>query len=61
VQHSDLVLGLTQINIEGTMYPIQTNSFSESSTGVILKRGSVVVPAGSLLEFKLTQSLTVKK
>ncbi len=61
VQHADLVLGLTQINIEGTMYPIQTSSFSESSTSVILKRGSVVVPAGSLLEFKLTQPLTVKK
>jgi hypothetical protein len=61
VQHSDLVLGLTQINIEGTMYPIQTSSFSESSTGVILQRGSVVVPEGSLLEFKLAQPLTVKK
>jgi len=61
VQHSDLVLGLTQINIEGTMYPIQTSSFSESSTGVILKRSSVVIPGGSLLEFKLTQPLTVKK
>jgi len=61
VQHSDLVLGLTDINIEGTMYPIQTGSFSESSTGVILKRSSVVIPEGSLLEFKLTQPLTVKK
>ncbi len=61
VQHADLVLGLTQINIEGTMYPIQTSSFSESSTGVILQRGSVVVPAGTLLEFKLGQPLTVKK
>lgn len=61
VQHSDLVLGLTQINIEGTMYPIQTGSFSESSTGIILQRSSVVIPAGSLLEFKLTQPLTAKK
>jgi len=61
MQHSDLVLGLTDINVEGTMYPIQTSSFSENSTGVILQRRSVVIPAGSLLEFKLTQPLTVKK
>ena len=61
VQHSDLVLGLTDINIEGTMYPIQTSSYSENSTGVILQRRSVVIPTGSLLEFKLTQPLTVKK
>ena len=61
VQHSDLVLGLSQINIEGTMYPIQTSSFSENSTGIVLQRSSVVVPEGSLLEFKLTQPLTVKK
>jgi hypothetical protein len=60
-QHSDLVLTLTDINIEGTMYPIQTGSFSENSTSVILKRRSVVVPAGSLLEFKLKAPLTVKK
>jgi hypothetical protein len=43
------------------MYPIQTSSFSESSTGVILQRGSVVIPEGSLLEFQLTQPLTVNK
>ena len=61
VQQSHLVLGLTQINIEGTMYPIQTSSFSENSTGVVLKRSSVVVPAGSILEFSLTQPVTVKK
>jgi hypothetical protein len=61
VQHSDLVLSLTQINIEGTMYPMQTGSFSEKSTGVILQRGSVVVPAGSLLQFSLAQPLTVKQ
>ena len=61
MQHSDLKLSLTNINIEGTMYPIQTGSFSESSTGIILKRSSVVIPAGSLLEFSLTQPLTVKK
>ena len=61
VQHADLVLTLTQINIEGTLYPIQTGSFSEQSTGVILKRGSVVVPAGSILQFSLTQPVTVKK
>jgi hypothetical protein len=60
-QHSDLVLTLTEINIEGTMYPITTGSFSEESTSVILRKRAVVVPAGSLLEFKLTQPLTVKK
>jgi hypothetical protein len=60
-QHSDLVLNLTDINIEGTMYPITTGSFSEKSTSVILRKRSVVVPAGSLLEFRLTQPLTVKK
>ena len=59
--HANLVLGLTDINVEGTMYPIQTGSFSEDSTGLILQRKSVVVPAGSLLEFRLTQPLTVKK
>jgi hypothetical protein len=59
--HSDLVLTLTDINIEGTMYPIITGSFSENSTSVILRKRAVVVPAGSLLEFKLTQPLTVKK
>jgi len=61
VQQSHLVLGLTQINIEGTLYPIQTGSFSEKSTGVLLQRRSVVVPAGSILEFSLTQPVTVKK
>lgn len=60
-QHSDLVLTLTDINIDGTMYPIMTGSFSENTTSVILRRRSVVVPAGSLLEFKLSQPLTVKK
>lgn len=60
-QHSDLVLNLTDINIEGTMYPITTGSFSESATSVILRKRSVVVPAGSLLEFRLSQPLTVKK
>jgi hypothetical protein len=60
-QHSDLVLTLTDINIEGTMYPIQTGSFSENATSVVLRRRSVVVPAGSLLEFKLKAPLTVKK
>ncbi len=59
--HSDLVLSLTDINVEGTMYPIITGSFSEKSTSVILKKRAVVVPAGSILEFKLTQPLTVKK
>jgi len=59
--HASLVLGLTDINIEGTMYPIQTGSYSEDSTGIILQRKSVVVPAGTLLEFKLKTPLTVKK
>ena len=59
--HANLVLGLTDINIEGTMYPIQTGSYSEDSTGIILQKRSVVIPAGSLLEFGLTQPLTVKK
>lgn len=59
--HANLVLGLTDINIEGTMYPIQTGSFSEEATGVILQRKSVVIPAGTLLEFRLSQPLTVKK
>ena len=59
--HANLVLGLTDINIEGTMYPIQTGSFSEESTGIILQRKSVVIPAGTRLEFRLTQPLTVKK
>ena len=59
--HSNLVLGLTDINIDGTMYPIQTGSFSEESTGIILQRKSVVIPAGSLLEFRLAAPLTVKK
>ena len=59
--HAILVLGLTDVNIEGTMFPIQTGSYSEESTGIILQRKSVVIPAGSLLEFRLTQPLTVKK
>lgn len=59
--HADLVLGLTDINIEGTMYPIQTGSFSQESSGIILQKKSVVIPAGSLLEFKLKTPLTVKK
>ena len=61
MSYASLVLGLTDINIEGTMYPIQTGSYSEDAAGVILKRKSVVIPAGSLLEFRLTQPLTVKK
>ena len=61
VSHANLVLGLTEINIEGTMYPITTGSFAEDSTGVILQRKSVVIPAGSLLEFSLKAPLTVKQ
>jgi hypothetical protein len=59
--YANLVLGLTDINIDGAMYPIVTGSFSEESSGIILQRKSVSVPAGSLLEFRLTQPLTVKK
>jgi hypothetical protein len=61
VSSSALVLSLTQINIDGTLYPIQTGSFSEKSSGVILQRRAVVVPAGSILEFQLAQPLTVGK
>ncbi len=61
VSSSALVLALTQINIDGTLYPIQTGSFSEKSSGVILQRRVVTVPAGSILEFSLTQPLTVGK
>ncbi|MGB8329354.1 MAG: hypothetical protein WCE62_04440 [Polyangiales bacterium] len=61
VNSSALVLNLTQINIDGTLYPIQTGSFSEKSTGVILQRRAVTVPKGSILEFSLAQPLTVGK
>jgi len=60
-QRADLVLTLTEINIEGTMYPMSTSSFSEQSTAVILKRRDVVLAAGSLLEFKLTRPLVVTR
>lgn len=60
-QHSDLVLSLTEINIDGTMYPLQTGSFSEDATSVLLKKRAVVVPAGSILKFALTAPLTAKK
>jgi hypothetical protein len=62
VNTSALVLGLIQINVDGTLYPLQTGSFSEKSTGVLLKgRKAVTVPKGSILEFSLTQPLTVGK
>jgi hypothetical protein len=48
-------------NVTGTLYPIQTGSFSEKSTRVIIQRRSVVVPAGSILQFSLGQPVTVKK
>jgi hypothetical protein len=60
-QHSDLKLTLTDINIEGTMYPIITGSFSEETNSAILRKKSVVIPEGSILEFTLKQPLTVKK
>lgn len=59
--YATLELGLTDLNIDGTMYPIVTGSFSEESSGIILQKKSVSVPAGSLLEFRLKQPLTVKK
>jgi hypothetical protein len=62
VHEASLVLGLTQINVDGTLYPIVTGSFSEKSSAVLLKgRRAVTVPAGSILEFSLTQPLTVGK
>jgi len=61
INQSNLTLSLTDINVDGTMYPIQTGSFKEGSTSLILKRKAVVVPAGSILEFQLTAPLTVKK
>jgi hypothetical protein len=61
-KNAQLALSLTSINIEGTLYPITTGNFSESSTKVLRAgRNSVKVPAGSILEFKLTSPLTVKK
>jgi len=61
-KNAQLALSLTAINIEGTLYPITTGNFSESSTKVLrVGRNSVKVPAGSILEFKLTSPLTVKK
>lgn len=61
-KNAKLALSLTDINIEGTLYPITTGNFSESSTKVLrVGRNSVKVPAGSILEFKLTSPLTVKK
>jgi len=62
VSSSALVLSLTQINVDGTLYPIVTGSFSEKSSGVLLTgRRAVTVPKGSILEFSLTQPLTVAK
>jgi len=62
VNTSALVLNLTQIIVDGTLYPIVTGNFSEKSTGVLLKgKRAVTVPKGSILEFSLTQPLTVGK
>lgn len=61
-KNASLALSLTEINIEGTLYPITTGNFSEGSTKVLRAgRNRVTVPAGSILEFKLTSPLTVKK
>jgi hypothetical protein len=62
VSSSALVLSLTQVNVDGTLYPVVTGSFSEKSSGVLLTgRRAVTVPKGSILEFSLTQPLTVAK
>ncbi|MGB8223744.1 MAG: hypothetical protein WCF10_14250 [Polyangiales bacterium] len=62
VSSSALVLSLTQVNVDGTLYPIVTGNFSEKSSGVLLTgRRAVTVPKGSILEFSLTQPLTVAK
>jgi hypothetical protein len=50
------------VNVDGTLYPVVTGSFSEKSSGVLLTgRRAVTVPKGSILEFSLTQPLTVAK
>jgi hypothetical protein len=92
---STLELALSEINIEGTMYPLLTSNFAEAGkssfrktarnagmgaliggafgdsddakkgaaigVGVsALRKGqSVVVPAGAMLEFRMTQPLTI--
>lgn len=95
VGRSELELNLTEININGKMYPLMTTNFAEAGKGsfrktarnvglgalvggafgdsddakkgaaigaglsVIRKGQSVVVPAGAVLEFRMTQPLTI--
>jgi hypothetical protein len=97
VGRSELELNLTEINIDGKMYPLMTTNFAEAGKGsfrktarnvglgalmggafgdsddakkgaaigaglsVIRKGKSVVVPAGAILEFRMTQPLTIMK
>lgn len=97
VGKSELELNLTEINIDGKMYPLMTTNFAETGkssfrktarnvglgalTGAafgdsddakkgaaigaglsVIKKGqSVAVPAGAILEFRMTQPLTITK
>jgi hypothetical protein len=94
---SELELNLTEINIDGKMYPLMTTNFAETGKSsfrktarnvgvgalvggvfgdsddakkgaaigaglsVVRKGKSVVVPAGVVLEFRITQPLTITK
>jgi hypothetical protein len=95
IGRSQLELNLTEININGKMYPLMTTNFAEAGKGsfrktarnvglgalvggafgdsddakkgaaigaglsVVRKGQSVVVPAGAVLEFRMTQPLTI--
>jgi hypothetical protein len=95
VGKSTLELSLTEININGKMYPLMTTNFAEAGKGsfrktarnagmgaliggafgdsddakkgaaiglgasVLRKGQSIVVPAGAVLEFRMTQPLTI--
>lgn len=95
IGRSELELSLTEININGKMYPLMTTNFAEAGKGsfrktarnvglgalvggafgdsddakkgaaigaglsVVRKGQSVVVPAGAVLEFRMTQPLTI--
>lgn len=97
IGRSQLELNLTEININGKMYPLMTTNFAEAGKSsfrktarnvglgalvggafgdsedakkgaaigaglsVIRKGQSIVVPAGALLEFRMTQPLTITK
>ena len=95
IGRSELELNLTEININGKMYPLMTTNFAEAGKSsfrktarnvglgalvggafgdsddakkgaaigaglsVVRKGQSVVVPAGAVLEFRMTQPLTI--